>query len=335
MTILTRRLTAPLPAPGSPWRLSGVDVGASPAQVATALADQALTRALHAATTVPFDDSSRIVFISDCHRGDGGYADEFARNEDIYLDALSHYAGAGFTYVELGDGDELWKNRRFDDVRRAHRETYALLQLLQRQGRFHMVWGNHDGWWQESESPAGPSARCHEAEVLRRAYAELLDGGRVHPGLVFRHASSGVRLFATHGHQADPFSHQLAGLGRFFVGRVWKSLQWFGFQDPTSAAENAAPVTALERRLAGWAQRHRQPLICGHTHRPHFPRPGEIPYFNTGSCVHPRAITALELQAGALTLVCWQAPPPSGGRRSERAHRVPLAAEMALGQVAC
>lgn len=43
----------------------------------------------------------------------------------------------------------------------------------------------------------------------------------------------------------------------------------------------------------------------GHTHRPVFPPPGETPYFNVGSCVHPRCITGIEIENGLLVLVKW------------------------------
>ena len=46
-------------------------------------------------------------------------------------------------------------------------------------------------------------------------------------------------------------------------------------------------------------------IITGHTHRPMFPDVGEVPYFNDGSCVHPRCITAIEIERGYITLVKW------------------------------
>ena len=45
--------------------------------------------------------------------------------------------------------------------------------------------------------------------------------------------------------------------------------------------------------------------ITGHTHRPRFPEPGDIAYFNDGSCVHPRSITGLEIENGEISLVKW------------------------------
>ncbi|MFT7350008.1 MAG: putative phosphodiesterase, partial [Candidatus Paceibacteria bacterium] len=48
-----------------------------------------------------------------------------------------------------------------------------------------------------------------------------------------------------------------------------------------------------------------QMTIVGHTHRPRFPSPGEIPFFNDGSCVHPRSITGIEIEDGAISLIKW------------------------------
>ncbi len=41
-------------------------------------------------------------------------------SKELFLHALTPYYQESFTYVEVGDGDELWKNRKFSDVRRAH-----------------------------------------------------------------------------------------------------------------------------------------------------------------------------------------------------------------------
>ena len=39
------------------------------------------------------------------------------------------------------------------------------------------------------------------------------------------------------------------------------------------------------------------------------PLPGQAPYYNCGSCVHPRCITGIEVEAGQLTLVKWEVEP--------------------------
>jgi hypothetical protein len=71
-----------------------------------------IDRALADAPIIRTADHPKIVLFSDCHRGTGTAADSFLPNKSLYMAALSYYWDHGFTYVELGDGDELWENRR-------------------------------------------------------------------------------------------------------------------------------------------------------------------------------------------------------------------------------
>ncbi|MEC8884572.1 MAG: serine/threonine protein phosphatase, partial [Bacteroidota bacterium] len=71
-------------------------------------------RAFANAPVIPFSDESKFILFSDCHRGDNSGADDFANNRNIYFHALKQYYQNGFTYCELGDGDELWENLSFD-----------------------------------------------------------------------------------------------------------------------------------------------------------------------------------------------------------------------------
>ena len=62
----------------------------------------------------------------------------------------------------------------------------------------------------------------------------------------------------------------------------------------------------VERRTKRWIVENKNIFtITGHTHRPRFPEPGEIAYFNDGSCVHPRSITGLEIESGEISLIKW------------------------------
>ena len=47
-------------------------------------------------------------------------------------------------------------------------------------------------------------------------------------------------------------------------------------------------------------------LICGHTHRFKFPRTNDLPYFNTGCCIYPTTITAIEIEGGRVQIVRWE-----------------------------
>lgn len=63
----------------------------------------------------------------------------------------------------------------------------------------------------------------------------------------------------------------------------------------------------MERRIKKWILKNNLKLtIVGHTHRPRFPEPGDIPLFNDGSCVHPRSITGMEIEKGNISLIKWQ-----------------------------
>ena len=103
-----------------------------------------LDRAYANAKRIPFNDDSKFIFFSDCHRGDNSFADEFANNRNIYFHALKQYYNNGFHYIELGDGDELWENIQFESIFEAHKNVYQLLKLFYVDKRLHLIWGNHD-----------------------------------------------------------------------------------------------------------------------------------------------------------------------------------------------
>ena len=93
-------------------------------------------------------------------------------------------------------------------------------------------------------------------------------------------------------------------LSRFLVRYIWKPLEHFGVLDPTSAAKNYSVKEKTEKRLEHWAKTNQTTLITGHTHRPVLS--SDTPHYcNTGSCVHPRCITCIEIQNGSLFLVKW------------------------------
>ena len=89
-----------------------------------------LTRAYKEAKRIPFTNQDKFILFSDCHRGDGSFADDFANNRNIYMHALSHYYKNDFQYIELGDGDELWENLFFKDVLDANKNVFLLLRKM-------------------------------------------------------------------------------------------------------------------------------------------------------------------------------------------------------------
>ncbi len=254
--------------------------------------DRRMNRVLKGACCVPLYPDKSYVLMSDCHRGDGNWSDNFANNKTIYLAALQEYYDNGFTYLELGDGDELWENRSMEEILEKHRDVFALMKRFFCNGRLYMLYGNHDYMkYKGLALPCFPDIPIYESIMLQNC-------------------SNGRGILLIHGHQGDLWNEKLWYLTRFLVRYIWRPLEQLGIKDPTSAAKNYRKKARVEKRMAHWAKKHRQMLIAGHTHRPHFSEEGSDGwYYNTGSGVHPHSVTAIEIIKGRITLVNWREAP--------------------------
>jgi len=74
---------------------------------------------------------------------------------------------------------------------------------------------------------------------------------------------------------------------------------------PRSNSEGIGPWTSHEQVEAHFSTVAEPVLVCGHTHRPRFPDPGDIPLFNDGSCVHPHSIIGIEIVDLKISLIKW------------------------------
>lgn len=92
----------------------------------------------------PLSDRSRYVLMSDCHRGIGSSSDNFLKNQHLYFAALQHYYRHGSTYIELGDGDELWENRSMKNIIDVHSNVFWLFKQFHEENRLYLIYGNHD-----------------------------------------------------------------------------------------------------------------------------------------------------------------------------------------------
>jgi len=267
--------------------------------------DNRLNNAYKRAKIIAFDNSSKFILFSDCHRGDNSFADEFANNRNIYFHALRHYFNNGFQYCELGDGDELWENLTFEPIFEAHKNIYLLMKLFHEENRLHMIYGNHDMVYRNPEYVKRNLYTYFEPKDEKAA--ALLDKLQFHEAIILKHDENGQELFLTHGHQADFMNYHGWRFNRFMVRILWKPLQVWGIADPTSPARNNRELIKVEKRIKKWILRNNLKItVIGHTHRPRFPEPGDIPLFNDGSCVHPRSITGIEIANGEISLIKWQ-----------------------------
>jgi len=268
-------------------------------------AKKKLDRAYNNAKVVAFDDDSKFILFSDCHRGDNSFADDFANNRNIYYHALKHYYVQGFDYAELGDGDELWENNSFESILYAHKNVYGLMQLFHKQKRLHMIWGNHDMVYRDPNYVKKHLHSFFDPKV--GADVELFGDIEYNEALILKHKDTQQELFLTHGHQADWWNYTFWKWSRFMVRVLWKPLNVMGIADPTSPAKNYKELIKVERRTKKWITENNNIMtVVGHTHRPRFPEPGDVAFFNDGSCVHPRSITGIEIEHGAISLIKWQ-----------------------------
>ena len=103
-----------------------------------------LNKAFAHAERVVLQKDSKLIFFSDVHKGDNSYADDFAQNMRIYNHALQHYYEQDYTYIEAGDGIELWENKSFEPIYKAHKQSFDLIKKFGQKNRLYMLWGNHD-----------------------------------------------------------------------------------------------------------------------------------------------------------------------------------------------
>jgi UDP-2,3-diacylglucosamine pyrophosphatase LpxH len=262
-----------------------------------------LTEVFKASKEIAFNDSSKFIFFSDCHRGDNSWADTFARNQNLFSAALTHYYKEGFTYIEIGDGDELWGNRNFSVIRQAHSDVFCLMRKFYLDGRFYMLLGNHDIVKKNTKFVQNNLFRSYNSRI--RNPQTLFDKIECLEGLILRYQNGENKLFVVHGHQGDLFNERLWRISRFLFRFFWRPLEIIGFNNITSPARNYKRRETVESEISNWSKSNHQVIIAGHTHRPMFPDAGQTQYFNDGCCIHPRCITGIEIRNGEILLIKW------------------------------
>ena len=252
---------------------------------------------------IDFDDSEKIVLMSDMHRSDGSSADRFLQNQSITLAALHYYCNNDYLYIELGDGDELWADKTMDVIKFVNFPIFSAMRRFHTRGRLKMLYGNHD---MQKKDARWVSANLTELSGEYSGSLKLFEKIKISEGLVLRYRPDMKDILLIHGHQADFLNYNLWRLAKFLVRYVWKPMELIGVKDPTSASTSLNKRGKIDSQLANWTKAHGRALVAGHTHRTVFPKTGEPPYFNDGCCVHPYRVSALEIADGAISLVQWK-----------------------------
>ncbi|ATD55316.1 metallophosphoesterase [Clostridium chauvoei] len=259
------------------------------------------------AKEIEFDNSSKLVFISDVHRGDCTYYDAQLPNKNLYKAALYHYYKKGFTYVEVGDGEELWKNKNCNDISYCYEDIFKILNKFKENNRIFMIYGNHDiikkrGNFYAKQYKALKKVGADYGKEFLIFIKEL----KFYEALNFKYMPINEKFLVTHGHQVDFINSSLWMLSRFLVRYVWKFLNGLaGFKDPTSPAKSNTKGNKVDRKLERWAKENGKMILCGHTHNSRLPGKYEPPYLNDGCCVLPYAMTSIEIENGKVSLIKW------------------------------
>lgn len=201
----------------------------------------------------------KYIIFSDQHKGSGDWSDDFAANDVNYRAALEYYLEQGFTYINLGDCEELWENKPEDVLER----YAAALQLEARflvDNRYYKIFGNHDLLWFDP--------------LAVKQYLEPIFGedASVHEGIILQTTINGKRLqiFLTHGHQGDLVSDANA-FSKWFVGRIWVPIQRWLELNVNTPARDFRLTDKHNRMMYDWTDKHKGIiLITGHTHKPVF-----------------------------------------------------------------
>lgn len=266
--------------------------------------DKKLLRLYKTSPTLTFHDHSSIVFMSDCHRGEGTSGDNFLTNQTICFAALNYYYQHDYTYIELGDGDELWENRNMQQIVSVHSDCFWMLSRFYEEDRLIMLYGNHD-MVKKNREFRGNHLSTYIDSVTHRP-VPLFPNIDIKESLLLVHDTKPIEILLMHGHQADFLNGTLWILSRFLVRYVWKPLELIAIKDPTSAAKNYhSKGDTITKLYQDFCKRNHKIMITGHTHQPVFPCTKDAFYFNDGCLIHPRCITAIELNNGQLSLVKW------------------------------
>lgn len=266
--------------------------------------EQRLTQAYKTAKVEYFDKNSKYIIFSDCHRGDDSASDEFAKNQHVFLHALDYYYNNGYTYIEAGDGDELWEYTDFNYIRLAHSDVFLGMKKFANEGRLIFLFGNHNIYLKKSKFVRKNYYSFYDEYKQKRQ--SLFKNLIPHEAIVLKHRKTGQEILVVHGHQGDLMNDQLWFISMVMLRYIWRFLHVVGLHNPASPAKNLYKRHKIEKNYKVWINKNKRMLICGHTHRPHFPKVKELPYFNTGCCIHSKGLTGIEIINDTINLVEWR-----------------------------
>jgi hypothetical protein len=287
-------------------------------------------------------DSGRFIILSDEHKGAKDLADDFRNTETNFMNALQHYYDEGFTFINLGDCEELWETTPSKVVEKNRRTLLEEARFLA-SDRYHRIYGNHDLEW--------------HYELQRTLFLKPIFGPKlsINQGLLLQttYKDRKYSIFLAHGHQGDQRSDGNA-FSKWFVAAIWTPIQRFLEIQVDRISDSFELVDKHNILMYEWSVTQPDLLfVSGHTHKPVFASLDHIDrltrqleiaktennvqlvnsikeeiekrqkeyagkqlvktmakptYFNTGCCCYPDGdLTGIEIDAGFIRLVKWKA----------------------------
>ncbi|MCX6316690.1 MAG: metallophosphoesterase [Bacteroidetes bacterium] len=238
-------------------------------------------------------ENDKFIIFSDQHKGRRNGADDFMLAEPNYLAALDHYYKADFTFINLGDSEELWENNLWQ-VKKMNKANFDAEKKFLLKGKYVKVFGNHDLFW-DNDPFAGwqlrsifkQKVKVYEGVVLQLAvgceqlavdsqqlavdsHQSAVDSLRTQTPFSSMVGEPPVHIFLTHGHQGDAQSDG-NWFSKFFVAKIWAPLQSLLRINPNTPAYDAEKKTLHNSIMYEWsASQQNLLLVTGHTHQPVF-----------------------------------------------------------------
>ena len=260
----------------------------------------------------------KFIIFSDHHKGNKDHGDDFANNEPNYLAALNYYLLNKFTYINLGDAEELWKYKPREVI---SKNITALRSeaKFQQENKYHKTFGNHDLIWKNKL----------DVDIWFKDIFSL--PLPVWEGILLKTVINQKQLsiFLTHGHQGDKMSDNNA-FSTWIVSHIWRPLQRYLQINVNTPAKDFTLRDKHNIMMHDWSSRHENLLlITGHTHKPVFAsglysdHPNNTvndtkiaavqnqsklkpSYFNSGCCCYNDGdITGIEICDGKIALIKW------------------------------
>jgi predicted phosphodiesterase len=255
-------------------------------------------------------NADKFIIFSDQHKGNGDAADDFSNNQNNYIAALTYYHQQNFTFINLGDSEELWKYKT-EEVLPQNERNFASEAKFQ-PDRYYKTFGNHDILWKSRMDVEG---------LLKKYFTMPLP---VYEGIVLKANinQQTLTIFCTHGHQGDKLSDNNA-FSTWIVAHIWAPIQRYLRINTNTPSKDDTLRNKHNKLMYEWSsQRQNTLLVTGHTHKPVFAsgRYSGHPnnnintnddkikptYFNTGCCCFADGdITGIEIAEGEIRLVKW------------------------------